>query len=188
MDDEVLNTKVCIYGIDPGTKCLGNGIITVDPLTFEIVEMEAFTINAEKLPLSDWNIGLYGDRFARIMAICDHLSMYLKQYNPVSITCESPYFNHLHPSAYGPLVEVITSVRRTIYDWNKWIAMQSVDPTTVKKTVKAKGTKKPDMTEALLQIPEFKLIDVEALDEHSIDGLAIAYYQYLKLRAQRYGP
>jgi Holliday junction resolvasome RuvABC endonuclease subunit len=182
---------VSIMGLDPGTETLGVGILVVDLETWQIVSSNAQTFKGTKLVGKvDWISELHGDRMGRINAHQDNLVALMRHYAPFAIASESPFFNRLHPQAYGALMEVIAAIRHAVMLYDMWKPLHLVDPPTVKNAVGVKGNKggpegKVLMREAVLKLaPVLKysgLQPLDQLDEHSIDALAVAYCRYLQL-------
>lgn len=175
-----------ILSIDPGTSTLGFCVTKLKIETLEIVEVFAWTVDATRLAFyRDEIIGVHGEKFARIMSHKRNFENVLRFYNPVFVVCETPFFNRLCPSAGGPLYELYSTINQTVYEWDRYKPLYGIDPKTVKKTVGAKGNKKPDMLAALKKIKELKCANIDLLDEHGIDAVAVGYYKVLELRARK---
>lgn len=178
----------CIVGIDPGTLTLGVAKITVDLRDWSIHDSIAWTLNGAKLAGKDnWTQVIHGDRIGRIEALQCALERIFALYEPIEIASESPYFSHLHPGAYGPLVEIITAIRLAVMHYDAWQPLTMIDPPTIKNAVGAKGAAKKDvMKEKVLGLASTLKYNgptpMEALDEHSIDALAVAFAQYKTAR------
>ena len=169
-----------ILGIDPGSETLGYGVIEAKINTLEIVNAEAFTVIGSKSPyfcISD--SALVHDRYARINAHKETLLHILNTYDPLAVSCESPFFNMRRPNAFGVLMEVLTAIQDTVVLWDPWKPVLLVDPPTAKKSFGAPGNAdKSKMAEAFGRLPQLHYPGTQCLDEHSIDGLAMAYHQY----------
>lgn len=176
-----------ILGIDPGTHNLGVGILTVEFGTFEILASVAFTITALKvMPKDAWAIEMHGERTSRIYTLMSELDRCFNFYNPIRIACESPFYNPRRPMAYGSLVEILSAIRTTVWNYDRWRRIQTYDPPSVKKAVGAKGGADKDvMKEKVTNMSQLRWsgpYPITALDEHAIDGLAVAYADYLALK------
>lgn len=177
-----------ILGIDPGTDTLGLAAIEFDCTTMEIHGSEARTFKSNKLGMKDWVEEIHGTRFARILAQCENLGRLLNLVGPAYIASESPFFSRVHPQAFGALTELVTGIKRTVFEWSPTIAIEFIDPPSVKNAVGAKGNAdKFAVRGCVLSMPEFKYagrVPMTELDEHSIDGLAVCYAKYLQIRAR----
>lgn len=177
-----------ILALDPGSETLGYGLLQVHAETFEIVNADAWTIYGSKLPnINDWNVSLYHERFARIQAHKENLLKTLEIYDPLYIACESPFYNPRRPGAYGVLMEVLCAVKDTVYTWNKRREVYLVDPATAKKGlgVSGKSGDKDLVKNAIANLPCLKGLEMDGLDEHSSDALAVGYYRYNQLKTHR---
>jgi crossover junction endodeoxyribonuclease RuvC len=76
-----------IIGIDPGTRCLGYGIIDAAGSVFTYVTSGAITCS-DKLPMTDRLVRLYGE-----------LSRIIKETNPDCAAVETPFFSENARSA-----------------------------------------------------------------------------------------
>lgn len=177
-----------IVGIDPGSETLGVCILSFDA-AFTLIKVEAATYRGSKLPVRDDIRLTHGDRAARIQAHYDNLLGILLQYQPIVVTCESPFFMAARPQAYGALTEVVTMIRNALQTYRPNLDLGLIDPPSVKKAVGAKGNAdKVGVREAILrmvgQIPFVGPITLDRLDEHSLDAFAVAYSAYLTLRGE----
>lgn len=177
-----------IVGIDPGSVSLGVGVIWFNIDTNCIEMTEAKTYNGEKLGRGSWITERSGDRAGRIAGLKDNLLRIFNIVQPVVIASESPFFNQRRPQAYGALTEVVCAIREAVEDYDRWKHLQLIDPPTVKNAVGAKGNAgKEEVKEKLLGLPHINYqgeVPLYALDEHSVDAIAVAYCQLLRLMEQ----
>lgn len=176
---------VKIVGIDPGSTNLGYCRLTFSAQTCQILETTAKTITANRNLGLDQNLALiHGERYARIEALCRELLFNLYQDLPNFIVCESPFYNPGRPSAYGVLMEVLSAIRNTVYQYHPLMVFELIDPSSAKNAVGASGgAKKEVMQKAVLQMPGLQyngLVPQNQLDEHSIDAIAVAMSKYRK--------
>lgn len=178
-----------IVSIDPGLNNLGIAIFNMKSTTSsdlfnDVNTIEAFTLKNDKLkdPAYITN-DICSDRYIKLAKIQEAMNYILNRYRPNQVLCESPFFNRLRPSAYASLVEVINTIQYCIYQYNTNVYFKTVEPLLVKKRVGAGYVNgKQDMKTAIMNKPEIisKLKnDVNLLDEHAIDAIAIGY-GYLK--------
>lgn len=176
-----------IIGIDPGSEHIGIARIDFNVVTLDIVRTMAQTFVGSKLSfMNKWIAETHSDRFARIEAHKRNLHLVLNECRPVVVACESPFFNALRPNAFQVLVEVLTALKYTCYEYDPELLFTMIDPPSAKKAVGAKGNaKKEDMRTAVLQLPDLCFAGttpLHFLDEHSIDSIAIAYSKIQEFR------
>ena len=100
----------------------------------------------------------------------------LEFYKPLSVVCETPFFNMQRPSAAGPLYELLTTLEQTLFEWDKEKPLYKVEPKTVKKAVGASANaKKDEVRSALSKVKELQCACLDFLDEHAIDAIAVGY-------------
>lgn len=186
---ETASARTSVIGIDPGTKMLGVCVLEFDLVSFEIVNVQAFTYDGARLPSSEWAGYLHGDRVRRISALRDKLADVFNAYRPLYVCCESPFYNQKRPSAYGALTEIVCAVREAVRDYDVWKPLYMIDPPSVKKAVNASGNAgKDDVKAAISKIETLSRVcatPMANLDEHSIDAMAVAYAQYVACRESR---
>ncbi len=178
--DKVAN----IIGIDPGSQTLGLSVLSFDVTTLEIVSTQAQTFIGDKLPFYDpYTVTTHGERLARIYAHRTNLFNILCHYRPITLVCESPFFNPRRPNAYAALLEVMAEVRNGLRMYDPYMTLITIDPPTVKKAVGAAGNAdKEGVFNALLKKQEelkfTTMNNIQTLDEHSVDAVAVAYCRY----------
>jgi len=179
MDDFLQDDSdtVTILSIDPGTIRLGFSIIKLSIKDLEIVEAFAWTIEATRLDFYKEDvIQIHGEKFARIIAIKKMFKYVLEFYRPLSVVCESPFFNMARPSAAGPLYELLATIEQTVFEWDNQKPLYKVEPKTVKKAVGASANaKKDEVRIAVSKVKELQCACLDFLDEHAIDAIAVGY-------------
>lgn len=178
----------CIVGIDPGSTKLGVSIIYFDILTLELISCESYTFDANKLNGLDWLTLSHTDRVHRLFKHKENLLNIFRRCNPICVTVESPFINMKRPQAFGALTEVFFCIRQAVIEYDVWCGFYSVEPSNVKRAVGAMGNAdKQAVKSALIQINELmnkSVQPLDTLDEHSIDALAVAYFQYKKYNGE----
>lgn len=177
-----------IIGIDPGSTTMGVGLIEVNLKDQLIIGMAAKTLNAKKLRLSELDEKVHSARYSRIYALGDALYDLFAEVKPSIVACESPFMSRRQPTAYGSLMETVYAVRTALRNYDSTIPLDLVDPPTAKIAVGAKGNAgKEEVLAGLVKVCEKEgaLFDeeksgmaIKEIDEHSSDGLAIAYWRY----------
>lgn len=189
-NDEDLDHAICrIIGIDPGSTTLGFSVLEYDARTYEIIRTYAFTFNAGKMKLSELDIENHSERYARIYELMDALYDKFVELRPTFVICESPFMAMRRPQAYGALVEVVFAIRSALRRYDPTMHLDLIDPPSAKNAVGAAGNAKKEQVQAALKKMLPKLhFDVtlseapfDELDEHSVDGTAIAYSRWKKL-------
>jgi len=177
-----------ILGIDPGSETLGVSCISVNPYTLEIVYTQAVTFIGSKLNMNPQMLDTHSARFARIAAHQKNLKNLFTEIMPVSIVCESPFFNPRRPNAFAPLVETLDAIRRAVWEYDQVQTLELVDPPTVKMAVGCRGNADQDaMNLAVMALPDLNYcgaIPFYQLDEHSIDAIAVAYSKICQYRGK----
>ncbi len=167
--------------IDPGSNCTGVSVIEFDCVSKTIISTHAFTIDAKRLAINSSFDESFGNRLARIDALRQCLIYYFCHYKPAFTICESPFIGISRPQAYGALTETICAVRLALAEYDPFQTLFSIDPPSAKIGVGAPGNAKKDvmMSKVCGLAPVLNFANGEqglaALDEHSIDAIAIGY-------------
>jgi Holliday junction resolvasome RuvABC endonuclease subunit len=169
-----------VLSIDPGLNRTGIAVYTVDMELRKAVSLEAFTLVNEKLKNGlEFEEEYHPERIFKLYRLKDAFTEVIKKYNPSAVVCESPFYSSFRPSAYASLVEVISHLHDCIINYNHNTLFRTVEPMVVKKTVGATLTSnKGSVKDALLVIPDVMdvlTVDINNLDEHAIDAMAIGY-------------
>jgi Holliday junction resolvasome RuvABC endonuclease subunit len=171
-----------ILALDPGTNTLGSAFLDVDLVRQSMVVAGATTYKAASMSLDyDSYRDTHGDRAARLRAHEENLVHLMAIWRPHAVVCESSFMGKF-AQAYAALVECICSIQRATYRYNPSLPLIVIDPTTVKKSTGMVGPLrgKDPVRDALRLIPYLQYapgINLEALDEHSVDAIAIAHWR-----------
>lgn len=182
-------TPYRIIGIDPGTDTLGASVLELDLADHSISIVTSQTFHGSQLIRGYREMeDTYGARFARLYVLENLLVEAFCEERPHSIISESPYFNSRRPQAYGALVEAMAMINRAVHRYCSRMPLLTVDPASNKANLKVSGKSgdKDLMKKAVLNRADIlnpRHIKLEALDEHSIDSLAVAYYRACAVRA-----
>jgi Holliday junction resolvasome RuvABC endonuclease subunit len=149
------------------------------------VVVESFTAAAkDNNPVYNSISEVHGNRVARMYFLADTLADTLRRFNPHAIIAESPYMGRF-PQAFAALVECVSLIRNTVYSYNRYLPLYQVDPPTAKKAAGVKIVKKSDKEDvrrALRARTDIEWqVDLESLDEHSVDSVAVGLYYLLNL-------
>lgn len=188
--DQDLDQAICrIIGIDPGSTTLGFSVLEYDARTLKIIRTYAYTFNAGKMKLNLLDIESHSERYARIYELMEAIYGGFVDLQPNFVICESPFMAMRRPQAYGALVEVVFAIRSALRKYDPIMSLDLIDPPSAKNAVGAAGNaKKEQVFAALKKIlgeihfdEELSGCSFDDLDEHSIDGIAIAYSRWKKL-------
>lgn len=169
-----------IMGIDPGLNNLGIALFDINYSDKSIARIEAFTLVNDKLKdETGLDLESHTNRTIKLMKLRNSLLNIVSNNNPYAVACESPFYSSFRPTAYAALVEVIRIIHMTIIEYNANTRFQTVEPLLVKKHIGAgMETGKLDVKKAVSLKPELMSVlvnDLDNLDEHSIDAIAVAY-------------
>lgn len=172
-----------IVGIDPGISNMGMSAISVSPDLTTINYIHADTSHGDKAILDVPSTYTVDARFTKLLYHSNNLTKWLLKYRPSYISYEEPFIHGTRPTAYGALVESVSYIKSTSFNFNPNINIYGYTPLNIKKTVHTESFKgKGFVLDALNNINEIKNQMVPGLDEHSIDAIAIAYTHLVYLR------
>ena len=173
-----MDDKVCVVGIDPGTKKLGWCALTLNAATNQIEHIHVDLVRVDKLPLDETMVNACGELHARIQATIKLLMARTRDLRPQVIGYESPYFNPMTPSAYAALVELSTHFRQAVFDDDPQMWLINFTPSMVKLTVGAKGNaNKDEVRERFMERQDIVSLlsrPACALDDNEVDSVIIA--------------
>lgn len=188
-----------VAGIDPGTTTLGLSFLDLYLTNGRCVIAYSKTVDGGKLG-KDYRLEAetHGDRFSRLTAMEDFLFVIFETMQPHAFCTESPFLRKF-PATFAALTECVSHCRRAVHRYDRHMPMDLVDPPTAKKDVGMmikKGSTKDDVKAAILRLVESKLpnglpalevapdVNLDELDEHEIDSIAVAYHLVQQLRKQ----
>lgn len=170
-----------LIGIDPGSHTLGVAYVHYNLATKQLYVKNAVTVTADKIVslMSSDVVLVHGERRSRLIALQSFLLSYFDYTEPDVITSESPFLG-MRVTAFETLTECCCAIREAVYQYKANKPLVMVSPTEAKKAVgvKGKGTTKDDVRNGVLAIPNIVFdatVDVNLLDEHAIDAIAVAY-------------
>ena len=180
------NTEACIVGIDPGSETLGVCLLFFNVITMQITRIVPRTYIGSRLPAEPMLCILHSDRVSRIKSHENNLLNLMIEHNPVAIASEAPFYNPRRPNAYGALVEVICAIRNAVIHYSDTVKLYHIPPSNVKRAIGAKGNADKDIVKyhvgCIPEIVNSLIVPLSILDEHSVDAMAVAYYQFLSYR------
>lgn len=172
-----------LLAIDPGTNQMGMSIFELDMRAFKVLKIQSWTIYPEKMPNHTGLIeDLHTNPFIKRMKIKDMVGEVLAKEGIHHVAYEAPFMNRLQPSAYGPLVALMTVVHMAVIEYGQGVAFTIFPPLTVKKAIGVAGKKgKEVVMEAIRNIPV--LMDglyrgdcqLDDLDNNAVDSVAVGY-------------
>jgi Holliday junction resolvasome RuvABC endonuclease subunit len=179
-----MNSIFKIFSIDPGINHLGLSISTVDFNTKEVLETTTRTIHVKEKNLSNYSIENYGLRQTKIDYLNEIYIDFIKEYSPITVAIETPFYNMKRPAAFMPLIELLYQIRMSLRVLLPTSNLALYQPSVIKKSVGAGAIcKKEEVKEYVLRKKDFFHyvgdVPIEDLDEHSIDSLAVFYCHYM---------
>lgn len=169
-----------VLAFDPGSSHLGIAILDSKLDGSKTVVRHAFTEH-----LKDTHPGytafadLHGSRQVRLMILRDTVLNMIRTIRPNAVIVESNYLGRF-ANSFSALVECVAAVRSALFEYDPFIPLYLVDPTTVKISAgmkRVKGTDKEDVRNAIRGCTDLEWwVDLEELDEHSVDAVAIGRY------------
>lgn len=171
---------VKFIGIDPGTKFPGLAIIFYDLSERKIVYVRSICLDLVKMSRTSIYRETQTERFLQLKAFCQYLHLFLRLERPIKVASEHPYINPRMPGAVIPLAECLYEIETTVYQYNPYMGLEKIDPSSIKKSVGVSGTSgdKHAMTEAIKKIPEIMNVlegDIDTMNNNAVDAIAVAY-------------
>lgn len=171
-----------ILAIDPGLNNAGIALIQYSYLNKQIQGISAYTIKPEQHINKLYLDAHLDERTMKLIVLKNIISSILAGNRIDLVICEAPFFYASKPAAYRALVEVITILKQTTVDINPLIPFIQLEPLMVKRLVKSLNIHEKDSTKEALEVLALdRFIDLNLLDEHSIDAISIGY-AFLKSR------
>lgn len=170
-----------ILSVDPGSSNLGFSFMEYDFETNETTLLKADTIIAKGNDNRYRNlIDYHEERQVRLLILKDSIADLLKDLKPNAVVAESNYMGRF-VSGFVPLVECVLLLRMALYEYDQFLKLYMVDPSTVKINIgmkRIRGTTKDDVKKALIKSKKinFNGINPNDLDEHAIDAVAIGIW------------
>ena len=176
-------TTYNLLAIDPGTNQMGVSIFQLDMTTFKIVSIRSWTIAVEKLKNETGLVeDFHSNSFLKLMKIKKTLGDLLVKENIHHVAYEAPFMGMLQPSAYGPLVALMTIVHLTVIEYAQDVKFTIFPPQTVKKGIGVAGKKgKEVVLEAIKNIASIMIAlkqghcELDDLDNNAVDSVAVGY-------------
>lgn len=174
------NENYRVLAIDPGSSNLGFSFLE-SSLDDKINLITSDTINIKNNAPAYRDLDFYHeDKYIRLIQLKDVVAELLNEYQPHALVAESNYMGRF-ATGFAALVECVCIIRMCLYEFNPYMQLHMVDPTTVKTNIgmkRIRGTTKDDVKRALIASKKviWNDIDPETLDEHSIDSVAIGVW------------
>lgn len=164
--------------IDPSTQRMGISVIDVNlavPEKFKLQWVE--TIHGDKMEhFGSTNYDDDGAVQSRIHGLSKSYRQLLEFFEPTVAVCEDNFLG-ASPDTFKRLIEAVSLLRMETESYGKGLYMINVPPRAAKETVGAnfRGTQKEDVTKGIKAYANLDLNghDLDVLDEHSIDAIAI---------------
>ena len=174
-----------VLSIDPGTNALGLSVHELNLTEGTMIVLDAHTVNVPRvmnLYCSD-TLFYQGEKIAKLKAVEYAVSNYARTWEIERAVSEAPYMGKF-PAAYAALVSCINAIRSGCSFYDSKLYLEVIDPATVKKMLGVPGNSgdKSLITKAIekSEIIDTSTVDLSALDEHSLDSIAVGH-AYLKM-------
>ena len=172
-------------GFDPGTTYTGVSISNFSRNPYHMDVIHGVTLRLDKLAkMGD----AYPDisKMYRMLELQQRLKLLYWTWLPSFGFSEAPYLDHF-PGTFAALTECVTLMRNTLYECDRGLKLELIDPMTVKKYVGASGREARKNKNIVRECLKKKLpgltisIDLDKLDEHAIDSIAVQYSGFRQL-------
>ena len=172
-----------MIAIDPGSNITGVSRFDIDVRNKKILSIRTWRIDVNKLK-NDSGLPeeMFSERMIRYYKLRNEFIRILHRENPHYVAYEGPFMNKLQPSAYGPLVSVMTILQDALVQYCPGNPFYITQPQQVKKAVGVAGKKgKGVIKEAIEKIPELMealkagQTKLDELDDNAIDSIAVGY-------------
>lgn len=164
--------------IDPSTSRMGMSVIDVNLAETALFKLQwVETIHGDKMEhFESTNYDDDGAVQSRIHGLSKSYRQILDFFNPTIVACEDNFLG-ASPDTFKRLIEAVSLLRIETEDYGHGLYMVNIPPRVAKETVGAnfRGTQKEDVTKGIKAYPNIDLNghDLDVLDEHSIDAIAI---------------
>lgn len=177
-----------IMGIDPGTNCLGVSLGICDFATPSYTIVAADTVNVNRLihKTNSFITEYHSRNIAMYQSVYQNIYQQVLDLQPDLIICEVPYLDRRFPLAYMLLSVCVQAIQQAVRDYSIFIPFEGIDPATAKNGVGVKGNSndKNLMREAILSNSHIRsTLDLQHMDEHTMDSIAIGYNGFLGILA-----
>ena len=171
---------VCFVGIDPGSRRPGICVLYYSLTTQRIVRIVARVYNLDRYADRAIHVDYQNHRFLRIKAFKEILLSTFRMNRPCNVASEHPYINPRTPGAVIPLAECLFASEEAVYEYNPYLKLERIDPSSIKNAVGVKGNSgnKHAMTEAISKIEELSSViigNLATMDNNAVDSIAVAY-------------
>ena len=172
-----------MLSVDPGSKMTGISRFDIDIRNKKILSIKTWTIFVNKLK-NDTGIAdeMITEKWMRFYKLRGEFIRILHRENVHYVAYEGPFMNTMQPSAYGPLVAVMTMLQDAMVAYNSGCPFFVSQPQQVKKAVGVAGKKGKGVIKAAIEkIPELMEAlkiggtNLDELDDNAIDSIAVGY-------------
>jgi Holliday junction resolvasome RuvABC endonuclease subunit len=172
-----------MIAIDPGSNITGVSRFDIDVRNKKILSIRTWRIDVNRLK-NDTGLAeeMFSEKMIRYYKLRNEFIRILHRENPHYVAYEGPFMNKLQPSAYGPLVSVMTILQDALVQYCPGNPFYITQPQQVKKAVGVAGKKgKGVIKEAIEKIPELMealkagQTKLDELDDNAIDSIAVGY-------------
>lgn len=173
-----------IMGVDPGTENLGMSLGVCDFRTpvYQIEQATTFDVKSLIHKSNTYLVEHHSRNIAMYVSVYNLVYQAVHDLQPDLVICESPYMDRRFPLSYMLLSLCVQAVHQAVKDYSIFIQFETIDPASAKMGVGAKGNSgdKDKMRAAVLGTKHITShFDLNTLDEHAMDSIAIGYNGFL---------
>lgn len=179
---------VTILSIDPASGSMGLTISEYDLETKQLNLLESKTINTDRLLTVDIQsqYSNVAPNFVRLHLISKLIEEKIREYDPHVLVHEATYCNPRLVTAFRSLTRFEMMVQSLCLNMPFRLPVKIIEATKIKKCVGAKGGDKNLVKCGILHLIERGIIlphqiNIDSLDEHAIDSIAIGYTYAVEL-------
>jgi Holliday junction resolvasome RuvABC endonuclease subunit len=168
-----------LIAIDPGNN-IGISIYTLKNITFEIVDIQTFTIILENR-IPDY---VFDKMFYKLQILNSVVMDLAAIHRPLAVGIELPFLNSRFPKAVMQLSQYVSVIEAAFYNVDPFIKFFKYPPKYIKAVGSGKGNAdKNDMLKAVNNNNELNIhVNPNLLSEHEVDAILIGYTAILEIR------
>ena len=164
---------MCILSVDPGATHTGFAVMRANEVpVLDWVE----TVHSEEcLRDNKFMVELGGNSLTKRLIVYKKFKELLIAHRPLVVVCESTYLDPRKVTAFSSLTKLLEGLTLTLLDVYPDMVVEFIPANIVKNSVGAKGGSDKTYVKAGLknQSLDWNGFDIEMLDEHSIDAIAV---------------
>ena len=171
-----------IVGIDPSTNYVGLANFIIEPINFEIIDMETTTINLYNIePPHNFNRQEYVNNY-----LYNFLTNYFLTYPVLGLAIEAAFINKFRISSYGPLTRIIQTIHLSFFNvYGNINRIVEYPPLLVKKHIGKEFFTNKQGTQEAIKNSYLNNFIKNNITEHEYDAIAIANLLYKDIKINK---